>query len=60
LTKRFWFDKILIMAKTSKVKLKKQSILAKVKLFFEEIPDARAANKKKQVSGRTLQRSKKR
>jgi hypothetical protein len=48
------------MAKTSKVKLKKQSILAKVKLFFEEIPDARAANKKKQVSGRTLQRSKKR
>ncbi|HMS31803.1 MAG TPA: hypothetical protein PKA29_00805 [Candidatus Saccharibacteria bacterium] len=48
------------MAKTSKVKLKKQSILAKVKLFFEEIPDTRAANKKKQVSGRTLQRSKKR
>jgi hypothetical protein len=48
------------MAKSNKVKPKKVSVLAKVKLFFEEIPDNRPANKRKQVPGRTLKRSKKR
>jgi hypothetical protein len=41
-----------------KVRVKKnESILGKIKLFFEEIPDSKP-NRKKSVNVRTLKRSK--
>jgi hypothetical protein len=47
------------MAKKNNTKPKNESVLAKVKLFFEEIPESRS-KKAKQVPSRTLKRSKKR
>jgi hypothetical protein len=47
------------MGKNNKVRVKEQSVLAKVKLFFEEIPD-KSSSKKRQVPGRILKRNKKR